>query len=32
MTDAKAMLEELGGGVPEIQDTPYTHPQNGQKG
>ena len=30
MADAKAMLEELGGGVPEIQDTPYTHPQNGQ--
>ena len=30
MADAKAMLEELGGGVPEIQDTPYTHQQNGQ--
>ena len=32
MTDAKAMLEELGGGVPEVRETPYIHPQNGQKG
>ena len=30
MTDAKAMLEELGGGVPEVRETPYIHPQNGQ--
>lgn len=30
MADAKAMLEELGGGVLNFRDTPYTHQQNGQ--
>ena len=30
MADARSMLDELSGGVLEIQETPYTHPQNGQ--
>ena len=39
MADAKAMIEELGLSAPDFsgsfqtaQDTPCTHPQNGQKG